>query len=91
MLGDETAMGAGLRGILGIDQLNQNTSNFGFITDKLPKLAKSPRVVAAPLAMLNRDPVSDTLEVFKSNQAMGVFSLRHQPLTNYVKIGRAHV
>lgn len=81
---DKITPRTGLGGMPGVNQLNQDSSKPSFVGDKLTQLVESPGVVASPLAMVNRDPLPDTVKVLKGNQAMGVFSLRHQPLADYV-------
>ena len=73
-----TTVRTGLRGIFGVNQLYQNTSNFSLIRDKLSKLVESPRLVFSPLAMVNRCPRIDAIEIFKGDGSLCVFSLRHK-------------
>jgi len=81
---DEATTGTSTGCIARVGQLYQHPRKLSLILDKLNKLAESPGVVATPLGFSNRCPIPDAVEVFQGNQAMGVFSLRHQLLADYV-------
>ena len=83
MFRNETATRTGLRSITGVNQLNQHTSDFSLVGNKLAKLAECPRLVSAPLGFSNR-AIANTLQIFKGDLAMRVFSLRHKSFTDYM-------
>ena len=84
MLRDEITARAGLGGMLGVNELHQHTNQLGFVDDKPPKLVESPRPVSTPFGFPNRCPLADALQVLKGYQAVGVFSLRHEPFADVV-------
>ena len=81
---DTTAYGASARGVSWVNQFHDHTDEAGLVLDKASELAERPGVMLSPLALANRDPVSDAREVFKGNTATGVFGLRNNPLTEHV-------
>ena len=60
-----TARGTHLAGILGINHENWNARECGFIFDKPPELAESPRTERLPLSPPNRRP--ESFQVFKDD------------------------
>ena len=75
-----STLGAHLRGVLGIDDLEQYASLLGFVGDELSQLIESPRSYAVALRLAKPYPVADTLEFFKGDTAYGVFGLRNESL-----------
>lgn len=84
ILGNETTTRTGLRSIAGVNQFDQHACDFSFVGDKLAELTESPRLVPAPLGFSNRSPFADTFQIFKSDTAISVFSLRHKPFANHM-------
>jgi len=84
MLINTTTNRTGARGVSWINQLHDYTGKACLVLDKTPELVKSPRVMLPPLALANRGPVPDALEVLKSNTAMGVFGLCNNPPAEYM-------
>ena len=77
---DMFALGTHLRGILGIDDLEQDAGLLSFVADKLAKLIESPATQAVALRLAKPYPVTDALKVFKGDTAPGVFGLRNESL-----------
>ena len=75
-----STLGAHLRGILGINDLDQHACLFSFIGDKLPQLIESPRPHAVALRLAKPYPLTDAFEVFQGYAAPGVFGLRNESL-----------
>ena len=85
---DATTYRTGAGGISWINQAYENTGEFRLVFDKLPQLIESPRVMLSPLAMANRDSVSDTAQVFQSDTPSSVFSLGNNTLAdNVINVG----
>jgi len=68
----------------GVNEGYQHPGEFCLVLDKLAKLVKSPGVVLPPLALSNRDAVSDMGKVFKGDTPTAVFGLRNNTLGNTV-------
>lgn len=79
-----TTLRTGARGISGVYQLDQNPSEYSFILDKLLKLVKCPRVLLATLSFSNRHPGAYALQILQGYTSPGVFSFRHNTLTNHM-------
>ena len=62
---DMFALGTHLRGVLGIDDLEQDTSLLRFVADKLAKLVESPATYAVALRLAKPDPFADALKVLQ--------------------------
>ncbi len=84
MLGNETTARAGLRSMSRVNQFDQHASYFSFVGDKLAELAESPRLMSTPLAMSNRSPRTDALQILKGDSSLRVLSLRHKPFANHM-------
>jgi len=82
MLINTTAYWAGSGGVLRINKFNHHTCKFGFVGDKLAKLAECPRVLLSPLAFPNRDSVPDTPQVLQSDTPSSAFSFFNNLLAN---------
>lgn len=65
-------------GIPRINWNDKNTSKFGLVLNEGSELSECPRVDDSPLALPNRYPFADTLEVLNGDATMGVFSPSHQ-------------
>ena len=69
-----------LRSVGRIDDLEQYACGLGLVGDKLSQLIESPTSHAVTLRLAKPYPLTDTLEVFKSYAASGVFGLRNESL-----------
>lgn len=74
----------GTRGVSGINQDHRHTCPLCLVIDKLTELVKRPVRVSRPLLGSNRCPVTDALEILKSNPASGVLRLLHDMLADNV-------
>jgi len=81
---DGAALRAGPGGVLRIDEDNRNPCQSGLVLDKLPELMERPAMVGAPLSLSNRYPITDALQIFKSDTAPGAFGLRNQPFADHM-------
>ena len=86
-LRNKATLGTGLRGMLWVNQLNEDASNPSLVGDKLAELVECPRLVSTPLAMSNNRPLPDSLQTFKSDTSVSVFSLRYKPFADHVIYG----
>jgi hypothetical protein len=69
-----TADGARPAGISGIDCDHIDSRKLGLVLDKTAKLKEGPTVHPCSLPLSKRCPLTDVLEILKSNAASGVFS-----------------
>lgn len=58
-----------------INQDKMDTGEFSFVFHFGSQIVETPRMLLAPLWLLNPYPITDSFEVFKSNAATGAFSL----------------
>ena len=79
-----TANRTGARSIARVNQFYNNPRQLRFVFDKSTQLSERPRVVLSPLAMPNRDSVTDTAQIFQSDTPASVFSLCNNALCNGV-------
>ncbi len=79
-----TADRASARSIARVNEFNDNPRQLCFVFDKGTQLSECPRVVLSPLAMPNRDSVTDAAQIFQSNTPASVFSLGNNTLANRV-------
>ncbi|MDK2890786.1 MAG: hypothetical protein PWR21_1418 [Methanoculleus sp.] len=70
---DEPADTALLARIRPVDHLHPNPGSPGLVLDEGSELVKRPLVVSLALALRNRGPQKDTLEVFESNPPLRAF------------------
>ena len=77
-LGDMPTSGTCARSIPRIDKNHQDTGKNSLVLDEGAKLMERPGMMDTTLSLANRDPVTDSLEFFKSDTAPGAFGLRDQ-------------
>jgi hypothetical protein len=65
-----------------IDEHYRDPRQFGFVTNITTKLIERPRMQFPALALLYRDPLPNSLEIFQSNPATGVKSDFYKLLSN---------
>jgi hypothetical protein len=70
--------------VLWVDVNHWYTRQFRFVFNKLAELVESPGMVLTTLRLFNRYPLTDALEIFKSNSTNGALSPLHQFLGNPV-------
>jgi len=75
---------ARLRRVAGIDQHDWHPDARRLVPHEGPQLSKCPVGVARSLPPSNRDALADTLELFQSDSATGVFGGAHQHLADAV-------
>ena len=73
-----------LRGMLGVDNLEQHAGLFRLVADKQAKLVESPATDAVALRLAKPGSLSDALEVFKGYSSQSAFSLRNDSLREAV-------
>ena len=73
-----------LRGMLGIDDLEQHAGLLRLVADKLAKLVKSPATHAVALRLAKPGALADALEVFQGDPSPSAFSLRNDSLRDTV-------
>ena len=81
---DGMTMRTFLRSIGCININNPYTGKVGFVSDKVPELVETPRVVSASLRLLNGCPLPDASQIFNSNHGFGVFCLSDNLLRDTV-------
>jgi hypothetical protein len=82
---DMPAVGAFPTAVAGIDvRVEHDTVTLTAVSDEQAKLVEGPRVVRPTLAVSNRCPVANSLEIFKGYPTTGVFRFTHQGLRNDV-------
>jgi hypothetical protein len=81
---DTTTGGAGSGRVTRVNQRHQYSGELGLVLNKLAKLIESPRVMLPPLALVNRNSVTDTAQIFQSDSPASVFSLCNNALANRV-------
>ena len=81
---DGMTMRTFLRSIGCININNPYTGKVGFVSDKVPDLVETPRVVSASLRLLNGCPLPDASQIFNSNHGFGVFCLSDNLLRDTV-------
>ena len=79
-----TAYGAGSRRIPWVYQDYGNTCAFRLVLDKVAELEERPTMQCGALAATNRNPRTDTLQVFQGYRTLRVFRLRHNLLADAV-------
>ncbi len=79
-----TAYRAGTRRVAWVHRNKSHACERSLVLDKLAELIKRPVCVLCPLPVPNRYPVSDTLEVFKSNPTPSVLRGLHNTLADAV-------
>jgi len=67
---------AGAGGIPGINEHHRNTGQPGLVLDEGAKLMERPTMLNATLSLANRYPVTDALQIFEGDTAIGAFGLR---------------
>ena len=79
-----TANRTSARSITRVNKFNDNPRQLCFVFDKGTQLSECPRVMLSPLAMPNRDSVTDAAQIFQSDTPASVFSLCNNALGNGV-------
>lgn len=82
--GNMSTSRACLRSVRRVDEYDGNTPDSGLIFDEFSELIERPFRMATTLGPSYRCPVTDTLEVLKSNSLTGVKGLGYQLLRNDV-------
>ena len=72
------------RSIAGVNQFYNDPRQLRFVFDKGTQLSECPRVMLSPLAMPNRNSVTNTAQIFQSDTPASVFSLCNNTLCNSV-------
>jgi len=85
---DQATYRAGSRSVPRVNQLDHDACQLCFVFDKAAKFLECPRVMLPPLSLSNRDPGTDTLQVFQGDTSSSVFVLCNKPLAdNMVGMG----
>lgn len=82
MLINTTAYRASSGGVLGVNEFDHYACEPSLILNKASELVECPRVLLSPLALSNRDSVSDTAQVLQSDTPSSAFCLFNNPLAN---------
>src|SRR5262249_12400446 len=67
-----------------IDEHHRDSSERGFVNNKLSQLEERPTVQRGSLGLPNRDAVADALEVLQHNATTGALSLGHDAFADCV-------
>ena len=81
---DRAATGASARRIAWIDKFNRDPGSFRLVQNEAFQLVKRPAVQTAALLFTSPYPNAETLEILKSNPALGAFSNVYYLFGNYV-------
>lgn len=68
---------------------HRNAGQLRFVGDETAKLSKCPSRMLCSLALSNRYPIADAMEVFQGQSSAGAFSLRYETLADAVVLYRA--
>lgn len=79
---DKATSRAGLGCVSGVNQFYQHPCQFSLVGYKLAELGECPRLMSMPLAMANRSPRANALQILKGDSPLRVFSLRHKPFAD---------
>jgi len=79
-----TANRTSARGITGVNKFYNDPRQRRFVFDKGTQLSECPRVMLSPLAMPNRNSVTNAAQIFQSDTPASVFSLGNNALCNGV-------
>lgn len=77
---DATARAALARRVARINEADRDAQTLGLVNYKIAKLGKRPITKPCSLVAAGRYPLSDALEIFKSDSARGAFSIRNERL-----------
>ncbi len=73
-----------LRSIFRIDQQNRNSVKLRFVSNKIPKLIKSPRAMFCPLPFSYSSPRTNMRKIFQRYCSVRVFSNLHNLFTYFM-------
>jgi hypothetical protein len=82
--GDISALGTTTTGVARIDKHNGYSGLFRLIGNKRPELKESPGMQSGSLLASNRDPQTNTLEMFKCNRLLRALRFGNEPFRYYV-------
>ena len=85
-----TTFGTGATGVTGVYQDQRHTHQLRLVLQLLAQVVKCPRVVLSPLALSNRNSLSNARQIFEGNAERVPLSLFNNSLGDYVVNGLRH-